>query len=104
MTLPLCAALGPAAAAYAAGINNQNFDQVGRNRDRWSTICQQRASYLTAEDFTKNTLSLVRGVQDAAEDQDQRRLFRASRRLATDPIRPNIENCSNPHDSGSEPQ
>src|SRR5580704_2995415 len=32
LTLVLCAALGPATAARAAGINNQSFDQVERGR------------------------------------------------------------------------
>jgi mono/diheme cytochrome c family protein len=32
LTLVLCAVLGPATAAYAAGINNQSFDQVERGR------------------------------------------------------------------------
>src|ERR1700724_2383419 len=32
LTLVLCAALGPATAAYAAGIDNQSFDQVERGR------------------------------------------------------------------------
>jgi mono/diheme cytochrome c family protein len=32
LTLILCAALGPATTAYAAGINNQSFDQVERGR------------------------------------------------------------------------